>query len=118
LDVSTSTSSTVGQTLGGIYAATGIASYYIGFNGSPGGISKLSYIQVSATEFGKKIEYGDGGDAALLPGSGAKGGYRISSASLTHQILATQSAIQPGGGGGADATWGFYGRGGRIIIRW
>lgn len=117
-DVTTTNPGTVGQTLGGTFLVSGITSGFIGYYGSPGGISKLTFVQVAAGEFAKQIDFGGGGDAALLPNSGAKGGYKLNSASVNHQILATQSGIQPGGGGGADATWGFYGRGGRVIIRW
>ena len=70
------------------------------------------------TDFAKIVNYGDGGDAGLLPGSGGKGGYKVQSVSITQTIYATQSAIQPGGGGGSDPTGGFYGRAGRIIIHW
>jgi hypothetical protein len=104
--------------LGGFFSAAGIGDAYIGYNGSPGGISKITFTQIGLSEFAKQIEFGDGGDAAILPGSGSKGGYKILSSTYNLQSLSTQSGIQPGGGGGADATWGFYGRGGRVIIRW
>lgn len=107
-----------GQSPGGSFSATGIISQNIGYFGNPGGISKLSFMTAGASDFAKVVNYGDGGDAAILPGSGSKGGYRIVSISVTQSIYATQYGIQPGGGGGADATGGYYGRGGRVIIRW
>jgi hypothetical protein len=106
------------QSSGGTYIVTGITSQFIGYNGSPGSISKLSFMSAGVSDFAKIVNYGDGGDAAILPGSGSKGGYRIVSAAITQSIYSTQFGIQPGGGGGADATGGYYGRGGRIIIHW
>lgn len=111
-------SSNGGQPLGGSFSISGITNQYIGYFGSPGGISKLSFMTASASDFAKIVNYGDGGDAALLPGSGSKGGYRVVSASINQSFYATQFGIQPGGGGGSDATGGYYGRGGRIIIHW
>ncbi|NOT52455.1 MAG: hypothetical protein HOP10_14390 [Chitinophagaceae bacterium] len=108
----------IGQATGGGFAVTGITNQFIGFYGSPGGLSKLSFMTASATDFAKIVNYGDGGDAALLPGSGSKGGYRMVSISVNQAIYATSFGIQPGGGGGADIAGGFYGRGGRIIVRW
>jgi hypothetical protein len=108
----------IGQSSGGDFVVTGITNQYIGFWGSPGGISKLSFVQVSTTEFAKVVNYGDGGDAALLQGSGGKGGYKLLGISISQNMFASISAIQPGGGGGADDSQGYYGRGGRIIIRW
>ena len=117
-DITAANPGVIAQPLGGTFLVSGITSGFIGYYGSPGGISKHTFVQVSATEFAKQIEYGGGGDAATLPNSGSKGGYKIVSASINHLVLATQSGIQPGGGGGADGTWGFYGKGGRVIIRW
>jgi hypothetical protein len=111
-------SSNSGQSSGGDFLVTGISNQYIGFKGSPGGISKLSFVQVSATEFAKVVNYGDGGDAALIQGSGGKGGYKLLGSSISQSMFATISAIHPGGGGGADDSHGYYGKGGRIIIRW
>jgi hypothetical protein len=111
-------SPTDGQASGGAFGITGILSQFNGYFGSPGGISKLGFVQAGATDFAKYVNFGDGGDAALLPGSGGKGGYKLISATANPTIYATQFGIQPGGGGGSDPTGGFYGHGGRIIIRW
>ncbi len=89
----------------------------IGFNGSPGGYSKISYQQVSTGVFVIVMNFGDGGDAAMLPNSGAKGGYELFYGSTVFKSLASK-AVQQGGGGGADDTNGTAGGGGRIIIRW
>lgn len=107
-----------GQSSGGGFSVSGLTSQYIGYFGSPGGISRLNFVQTSSTEFEKAVYYGDGGDAGLLPGSGAKGGYKLVGATVTQTIYATAYGIQQGGGGGADPSYGFYGRGGRIIIHW
>jgi hypothetical protein len=107
-----------GQALGGLFSTSGISNQFIGFNGNPGGISKLSFMVAGSADYAKIVNYGDGGDAALLPGSGSKGGYKLQSASITQSIYSTQYGIQCGAGGGADASGGFYGRGGRIIIHW
>jgi hypothetical protein len=107
-----------GQASGGTFSTSGITNQFIGFYGSPGGISKLSFMTAGSADFAKIVNYGDGGDAPLLPGSGSKGGYKIVSASINQTIYATQSGIQNGGGGGADGSGGFYGRGGRIIVHW
>ena len=107
-----------GQNEGGGFVASGISNNFIGFKGQPGGISRLSYVQVSTTEFAKVIHFGDGGDAAMQPNSGAKGGYKMDASANQQSIFATGSATMPGGGGGADHSGGFYGLGGRIIIRW
>jgi hypothetical protein len=108
---------------GGTYAVSGSPGQYIGFYGSPGGITELNYVQVSTTEFAKVIRYGDGGDAALLPGSGIKGGYKFTSSTLQNTHFTSLIGIKHGGGGGADTGLsashvGGTGFGGRIIIHW
>lgn len=90
----------------------------IGFNGSPGGVTKVSFSQAGTTDFAKIFQYGNGGDAALLPGSGSQGGYRINSVNVNVTIYATGTAPLPGGGGGSDSGNGYYGKGGRIIIHY
>ena len=112
------TSAANGQPSGGGFSASGITNQFIGFYGSPGGVSKLSFMTAGAADYAKIVNYGDGGDAALLPASGSKGGYKIVSASINQGIYATQTGVQCGGGGGADGSGGFYGHGGRIIIHW
>jgi hypothetical protein len=103
---------------GGSYSSTSGTYNFLGFYGQPGGYSKLSFMQTGATEFAKVVQYGDGGDAAMLPGSGGKGGYRISSATYLETSYAVQQAPLPGGGGAADYGFGWSGRGGRVIIHW
>ena len=115
-DPTTSTNGTPPS--GGMFSATGLSNQWIGFHGSPGGISKTSFMTAAAGDYAKIVNYGDGGDAALLPGSGAKGGYRIMSATMNQNIYTTQLAVECGGGGGSDPTNGFNGRGGRVIIHW
>ena len=102
---------------GGYFASTA-PNNFTGFNGQPGGYSKFSFNQVSATEFAKVVQYGDGGDAALLPNSGTKGGYRLSSPTYQQEVYASQTAVLPGGGGGADYNYGWSGKGGRVIIHY
>ncbi len=105
-------------TLGGGYLTAGITNQFIGFQGNAGSISKVSFNQVSATEFAKVINFGNGGDAAMLPGSGGKGGYSLQSITYVQNGNAESNSPLPGGGGGADGSSGFPGRGGRVIIRW
>jgi hypothetical protein len=110
---STSASQIVG---GGFFSNAG--NNFLGFSGQPAGYSRVSYVQVTATEFGKVVQYGDGGDAAMQPSSGSHGGYRFVSTSTLQTYYATPNGILPGGGGGADYSDGYPGRGGRVIIRW
>lgn len=112
------TSMITGQASGGTYIVSGITDQFVGFNGSPGGVTKLGFMTAGPSDYAKVINFGDGGDAARLPGSGAKGGFRVISASINQIVYATQFGIQHGAGGGADAAGGFYGLGGRIIIHW
>ena len=102
----------------GGYFSSNAPNNFTGFNGQPGGYSKFSFNQVSATEFAKVVQYGDGGDAALLPNSGAKGGYRLLSATYEQVVYASQNGILPGGGGAADYGYGWSGKGGRVIIHY
>lgn len=111
-------SPTNGQAGGGGFAVSGITTNYLGFNGSPGGVSKLTFSQAGASDYAKIVNYGDGGDAGNAINSGGKGGYKVASASINQVIYASQYSIQQGGGGGADPSAGFYGRGGRVIIHW
>jgi len=103
--------------LGGLFGSSA-PNNFIGFNGQAGGLSKLSFTQTGATEFARIVEYGNGGDAAILPNSGAKGGYRISSASYLQNMYGAQQAPLPGGGGSADYGYGWSGRGGRVIVHY
>jgi hypothetical protein len=103
--------------LGGNFNVIGLINNYFGLVGMSGGVSETNYTQVSTTEFAKIIKFGNGGDAANSIGSGAKGGY-VFLGIPTNNISAQRYAPLPGGGGGADYLRGYYGRGGRIIIRW
>jgi hypothetical protein len=103
---------------GGNYTISGIANNYLGYFGNYGIVTKLTFQQTTATEFARIINYGKGADAIGFPESGAAGGYRIVSPSFTQSIYANSSASVYGAGGGADFSGGYYGRGGRIIIRW
>jgi hypothetical protein len=102
---------------GGIFSSSAPGNF-IGFNGQPGGFSRLKFMQTGSSEFARVVEYADGGDAAILPGSGAKGGYRLSSATYLQTIYAVQQAPLPGGGGSADYGYGWSGKGGRVIIHY
>jgi hypothetical protein len=103
---------------GGAFFATGLANQYIGFNGGSGHLSKVSFAQVSTTEFAKITNYGNGGEAPLLPGSGGKGGYQVTSVTYSHIFYGEFPTGQTGGGGAADNFSGFPGKGGRVIIHW
>jgi hypothetical protein len=111
-------SPTNGQPSGGNFSVFSLITNYIGYYGNPGGITKLGFMVAGATDYAKVINYGDGGDAPLLPGSGGKGGFKIASASINQITYASQYGVQPGAGGGADPTGGFYGLGGRVIIHY
>lgn len=106
---------------GGTFSATGIsANQYMGFNGSYSNGTVVEIKQVSSTDFAKFFYYGNGGDAGNLPGSGAKGGFEIytSVSGSLYLVSAQQYAPLPGGGGGADYSFGWRGAGGRVVIRW
>jgi len=107
-----------GLSPGGDFSVSGIADNYYGAYGSPGGITQVTFMQINATDFGTAQVFGNGGDAGNLPGSGARGGYRFASPSVTQTISGSNFAILPGGGGSADHSEGWRGRGGRIIIHW
>ncbi|MEO6405065.1 MAG: glycine-rich domain-containing protein [Ferruginibacter sp.] len=112
------TTSTIFTPSPGVFTISGVTdNYYILLNNS-GKISKLTYVQASSTDFAKQVDYGDGGDAPLFPGSGCKGGYRIAAASLISNFNAQGFANHFAAGGGADFSGGTNGRGGRIIIHW
>lgn len=102
---------------GGGFLVSGIVDNYIGFGGAAGLPTKQLYSQVSATVFSDLKYYGDGGDAALLPGSGGKGGFSQFYISLTQNVYAAAPKM-PGGGGAADPGGGTNGKGGRIIIHY
>lgn len=103
---------------GGNFSSTAPVGSYMGFQGQPGGYSKLKFTQTGASEFAHVVEYGDGGDAAMMPNSGGKGGYRIISATYNYTAYAVQLAPYPGGGGSADYGAGWTGKGGRVIVHY
>lgn len=109
---------TANSSQGGGFFVTGSASQSIGYFGGAGNPSKISFSQLSSTEFVKIINYGNGGDSPLLPGSGGLGGYELASLTYNQRFTSEEVASRPGGGGGADYRSGGYGRGGRVIIRW
>lgn len=96
----------------------GSDSRYIKHPGKAGSLSLLNFSQVSTNDFARIIQYGRGGDAGNLPGSGGTGGYRIISTAVNQAMLAINNAADYGGGGGADSNGGANGRGGRVTIRW
>jgi hypothetical protein len=106
--------------LGGNFLATGLSNSYFGLVGHAGNLSVVSYAQIGTSSYITMIKYGDGGDAGNMPNSGGNGGYSASGTgnAISHSIYAQVFASLPGGGGGADVGNGYYGRGGRIIIRW
>jgi hypothetical protein len=114
----TSSGGNIFPTPGGDFTATNLGNNFYGLNGSGGGYSERSFTQVSTNVFAPIVRFGNGGDAGNAVGSGAKGGYYISTASFTNSCFGESLASQPGGGGSADETYGYPGRGGRIIIRW
>ena len=103
---------------GGDFSVSGISTNYIGFRGGPSCVSKTRFMQVSATEFVKVVDFGNGGDAATILNSGAHGGYNITSTSFNQNQDADDYATHPGGGGGADNDGGFVGTGGCVIIHY
>lgn len=102
---------------GGGYLVSGLTSNYRGIGGLNGNPTRESSYQVNASSFGLVRNYGDGGDAAVSPGSGAKGGYYLSTLSFSQIIYAQPSQIA-GGGGAGDFTGGSNGRGGTVIIHY
>lgn len=101
---------------GGSYLASGLVANYRGRGGGGGLPTRETPYVVGSTTASVK-NYGDGGDAAGLPGSGAKGGYYLPAGTFTQIIYAAQSQIT-GGGGGGDSNGGSNGRGGAIIIHY
>ena len=113
------TASIVSPAPGGGFLFSGITNSLIGYYGGNGSVTIFKYIQINATLFGREFYYGNGGDAALLPNSGAKGGFTQNYNGAVYQIKYGDTyGIQNGAGGSADEGGGFYGRGGRVIIRW
>lgn len=107
--------------LGGNFLVTGTSqNQYTGLFGSHGLATKIEFKQVSATDFARFIYFGDGGDAGNTQGTGAKGGFQIYStiSGVMYSTTAQSIPATPGAGGGADHTFGFTGRGGRVIIHW
>ncbi|MGG9972279.1 glycine-rich domain-containing protein [Ferruginibacter sp. SUN002] len=102
---------------GGSFNASGLTNY-IGYYGTPGQVTTYAFNQINATEFASTTYFGNGGDAAMSPNSGGKGGYRLFSTPIYKDVNASTNAVNPGGGGGADGGYGYYGRGGRVIIHW
>jgi hypothetical protein len=113
------TSAYISNTVGGAYSGTGFGGInFYGLFGKAGNVTERNFSQISASEFANVVRFGSGGDAGNTVGSGAKGGYMINSASFYNVFYTDSNPSQQGGGGGADQTNGFYGRGGRIIVRW
>jgi hypothetical protein len=108
---------TITLTQGGSFFTSGMADNFFGTGGSGGRPSSQTFAQVSATIFADIQHFGDGGDAALLPGSGSKGGY-FSSYNGTFQTAFSVPSLQAGGGGGSDYYGGSNGCGGRVIIHY
>lgn len=115
--VSLSSSYSITLPAGGGYLVSGINNNYIGYSGSAGQPSRQLSTQVNATSFADIRYYGDGGDAALIPGSGSKGGFYQSYSGLSQVVYSVASKI-PGSGGAADFGSGSDGTGGRIIIHY
>lgn len=88
----------------------------IGFTGQVGHLTKISFSQGSSTDFAKIINYGKGGDSPLFPNSGPDGGYRVIGTTVNTIQYAAPLGTAPGTGAAADASGGFAGRGGRVII--
>lgn len=103
---------------GGILTAGGaLINHIISVYGDPGHATKVGFTQVAATEWARTTTFGDGGDPAMLPGTGQKGGYRL--LSTTYNILvASASGGPPGVGGASDTQGGRPGIGGAVIIHY
>ena len=97
----------------GTAGITNVVAYY----GQSGSSDVIKFEQVTATEFAKVIYYGDGGDAALFPGSGGKGSYSLSSATYSMINLGKTGALVGGGGGGDRVSPG-AGLGGMVILHY
>jgi hypothetical protein len=111
------TISGVSPAAGGSYSS-GLTGNVVGLFGEAGKASRVTFGEAAANDFARIAHFGDGGDAPLFPGSGGKGGYRISSTSFNTNINASTYGSAHGAGGGADNAGGFYGRGGRVLIRY
>lgn len=111
------TINTASPNYGGGVLVSGSNLQYLPEIGISGNTNRLSYTQVSSTVFGNKVEYGNGGDPPLQPGSGGKGGYQVIS-SVQNQSMGAVPVFASGAGGGADENAGANGRGGRVIVHW
>ena len=102
---------------GGSFSVSGITDNYFGSAGSTGIFTKQLFSQVNATTFADIRYYGDGGDAALVSGSGGRGGFYQAYNAVSQTVYSPGPLLQ-GGGGAADPSGGTNGRGGRIIIHY
>ena len=109
-----STSASAG---GGLSTAGAYTGHIISMYGNPGKSTTVSFNQVAAGEFGRIVNYGDGGDAAMFPGTAGKGGYRMISTTYTMSMFAGFGG-PPGSGGASDGIGGRSGVGGTLIIHY
>lgn len=102
---------------GGFLSTAGITNV-VAYIGGAGNIDIIKFEQVSSSDFARVINYGDGGDAALWPGSGGKGSYSLSSVNNTYSVVNLGNpGTLVGGGGGAGSSPG-SGTGGMLIIHY
>jgi hypothetical protein len=94
------------------------------FGGSCGNATKEDYQQRSSTEFVTTRNYGDGGNAAMLPNTGGTGGFKSFNTSTLAVIrtVAPCGPAEPGGGGAGGpygtSSWGITGATGMAIIHY
>lgn len=114
---------------GGAGPLPGFGGAYLTSTGNPmtifipgiiGEATKISYSQMTSAKYIKIINYGNGGNGGNTFNSGGAGGYRVrltTGGADLENVEATRGMEGTGGGGGAQAS-GQYGGRGSIIIHY
>ncbi len=103
---------------GGTWGASN-SSTYIGIQGESGKPTILRFDQITATEFGKSVTDGNGGNAGNTTASGGEGGYLFvnnTTFAVLSQAAGTNGKV-PGGGAPSQSVSNSGGKG-RVIIYW
>ncbi len=101
---------------GGSFFASGLNSF-MGVGGQPGRPTILRYDQITATDFGRSVAEGNGGDAGNTASTGGTGGYlfvNVTNSQVLSYSLGTNGR-EPGGGAPSSSIDN-RGANGRVII--
>lgn len=106
--------------MGGGFSVGSTITTYFGLQGQPGSATKTIFEQRAATEFIRKLEYGNGGNAGNTINTGGIGGFDMGIVSPASNLLRTtgSTGLLPGGGGASVGPGGSGGGGaaGMVII--